>query len=77
GGGRGGGPGGGGGGPMMMGMGGSESSRYNLTFTINASNVFNRVNFGSYSGTLGSSFFGRSSGANSARQVDISVRFGF
>ena len=62
----------------MMGMGGgSETSRYTLTFSVNASNVFNRVNFGNYSGTLGSSFFGRSSGANSARQLDFGVRFGF
>ena len=76
----GGGPGGGGGGggPMMMGMGGgSETSRYTLTFSVNASNIFNRVNYGGYSGTLGSSFFGRSSGANSARQLDFGVRFGF
>jgi uncharacterized membrane protein YgcG len=73
-----GGGGGPGGGPMMMGMGGGgESSRYTVTFTVNASNIFNRVNLSPYSGTLGSSFFGRSSNASSARQVDISVRFGF
>jgi uncharacterized membrane protein YgcG len=67
----------GGGGPMMMGMGGGETGRYSLTFTVSASNLFNRVNFGAYSGTLGSSFFGRSSSASSARQVDFNVRFGF
>lgn len=88
---RGGGPGGGGmrggpgggpgggmmGGPMMMGMGGAEGSRYTLTLTLGATNLFNRVNFGAYSGTLGSTFFGLSSNANAARQLDFNVRFGF
>jgi hypothetical protein len=76
---RGGGP--GGGGPMMIGMGGpggnSESARFNLTFQVNVSNVLNRVNFGNYSGTLGSSFFGIPSRAGNARQLNFDVRFNF
>ncbi len=84
GGGRGGGGGGGGfgGGGMMGGggpggFGGAESSRYNVTFQFNINNLFNRVNFSQYGGTLGSSFFGIPSGAAGARQLDLSVRFNF
>ena len=83
----GGGPGGGGmrgGGPMIMtggggppGFGGPEGSRYSLTFQINVSNLFNRVNFGQYSGTLGSAFFGLPSSASSARQLNFDMRFSF
>jgi hypothetical protein len=83
GGGRGGGPGGmvmmggpGGGGPMGFG-GGSESSRYNVTFTFNVTNLLNRVNYGQYSGTLGTPFFGLPSSSAPARQMDFNVRFSF
>lgn len=69
--------GGGGGGPMMMGFGGSESSRYSLTIQLRVTNVFNRVNFGNYSGTLGSAFFGIPSSASAARQLDMNLRFNF
>jgi hypothetical protein len=75
-----GGPGGPGGpGGMMMGGpgGGAEGSRYNITFTIGATNLFNRVNFGQYSGTLGSAFFGLPSSSAPARQLDFNVRFSF
>jgi hypothetical protein len=74
------GPGGGGGfgGPGGGGPGGgAEGSRYNITFTIGASNLINRVNFGQYSGTLGSAFFGLPSSAGPARQLDFNVRFSF
>jgi len=74
GGGRGGGPGGGPGGPGAF---GSEGSRYNLTFTLNVSNLINRVNFGQYSGTLTSPFFGLPSSAAPARQMEFNVRFSF
>ncbi|MFN8005179.1 MAG: carboxypeptidase regulatory-like domain-containing protein [Acidobacteriota bacterium] len=68
----------GGGGPMMMGgFGGGESSRYNLTLSVGISNLFNRVNFQQYSGTLGTAYFGIPSGANAARQFDFNVRFNF
>ncbi len=74
-----GGPGGGmmGGGPMMMGFGGNEGSRYSITLQLRVTNVFNRVNFGNYSGTLGSAFFGIPSSASAARQLDMNVRFNF
>ena len=73
--------GGGPGGPGMVMMGGpgggGEGSRFTLTFTIGAANLFNRVNFGQYSGTLGSAFFGLPSSSGPARQLDFNVRFGF
>ncbi len=80
----GGGRGGGGGGGRGPGMvmiggpgGGGEGSRYNVTFTIGFTNLLNRVNFGQYSGTLGSAFFGLPSSSGPARQIDFNVRFGF
>ena len=60
----------------MMG-GGVEGARYTVTFTVGVTNLFNRVNFGQFGGVLGSSFFGRSSSAGPARQLDFNVRFGF
>lgn len=79
GGGRGGGFGGGfGGGPMMMGGGpGGETGRYSLTFSVQATNLFNHVNYGQYVGTLGSSLFGQATRSDAARQLELSIRFGF
>ncbi len=90
GGGRGGGGGGGGrGGPGGPGMvmvggpggagpfGGAEGSRYNITFSLNVTNLLNRVNFGQYSGTLGGPYFGIPSSAAAARQMEFNVRFSF
>jgi hypothetical protein len=78
GGGRGGGGGLGGGGFGGGGFGGGrEDSRFTLTFTLNATNPFNRVNFGPYSGRLGSQYFGISNNALPPRQMEFNVRFGF
>jgi hypothetical protein len=84
GGGRGGGGGGGGiGGPGVImggaGMfgGGGESSRYTMTISAQITNFINRVNYNGYSGVLSSPFFGRSSAAGPARQIELSVRFSF
>jgi hypothetical protein len=57
--------------------GGGEGTRYNITFTVGVTNLLNRVNFGQYSGTLGSAFFGLPSNAGPARQLDFNVRFSF
>lgn len=62
---------------MMGGFGGAESSRYSITFQLRVTNLINRVNFGAYSGTLGSAFFGIPSSASAARQLDMNVRFNF
>lgn len=64
------------GGPGGFG-GGGESSRYTVTFSAMINNLFNRVNFGSYSGTLGSPYFGISNSALGARSLQFNVRFGF
>jgi hypothetical protein len=80
----GGGRGPGGGGPMIMGgggpmggFGGSEGSRFSLTLQVGVTNLFNRVNYGQYGGTLGTAFFGLPSNAGPARQFDFNVRFNF
>ncbi|HEY7783188.1 MAG TPA: hypothetical protein VIB00_00595, partial [Pyrinomonadaceae bacterium] len=63
----GGGPGGGGGGPRGGGIpgiggpgGGGEAKRYNMQFSINFNNLFNRVNLSTPNGSLSSPFFGQS-----------------
>jgi hypothetical protein len=87
--------GGGGGGMMVMGgPGGFGGNRhkYNLTFSINVTNVLNHLNEGRFNGTLTSPFFGRSNsvggfggggggfggfGFSGARRIDVSMRFNF
>jgi hypothetical protein len=88
-----GGPGGGGGGfggGPRAGMGaifgpGSTNRRYNLTFSVNARNVLNRVNLSSPIGTLTSPFFGQSIGlsggpfssAAANRKLELQASFSF
>jgi len=74
-----------GGGPMFGGGGGNSNYRYNLTFSVNARNVFNNVNFGTPIGNLSSPFFGfanqlangmfNSPTAN--RRIDLQAQFTF
>jgi hypothetical protein len=88
----GGGPGGGGGGfgrgPGGMGAifgPGTTNRRYNLTFSVNARNVLNRVNLASPIGTLSSPFFGQSislsggpfSSAVANRKLELQASFSF
>ena len=83
------GPGGGerggrGGGPMFGGAG-SSNYKYNLTFSVNARNVFNNVNYGGIIGNLGSPLFGEANSlagqpysSNTAnRRVDLQMQFTF
>ncbi len=60
----GGGPRGGGGGgfPGMGGPGGAEGKRYSLQFSVNFSNLFNKVNLSTPVGSLSSPSFGQSLG---------------
>jgi hypothetical protein len=90
-GGRGGGFGGGGGqgGGAFGGDAGEGASRYNLTFSVNVQNLFNRTNEGTPIGNLSSPFFGLSNttaggfgngGQNMAagnRRVEMQLRFSF
>jgi hypothetical protein len=81
---HGGGPRGGGGGPMFGG-GGSSNYRYNLTFSVNARNVFNNVNVGTPIGNLSSPLFGEAnalagqpySSPTANRRIDLQVQFTF
>jgi Carboxypeptidase regulatory-like domain len=82
--------GGGGGGfgrPMggIFGGGPGTSRRYNLTFSVNARNLFNRVNLATPIGNLDSRFFGQSialaggpfSSAASNRRIELQASFSF
>jgi hypothetical protein len=85
----GGGPrGGGGGGDRgggMFGGGAPSNYRYNLTFSVNARNLFNNVNFGPPIGNLSSPLFGEAnslagqpySSSTANRRVDLQVQFTF
>ena len=84
----GGGPHGGGGGDHgggMFGGGSPSNNRYNLTFSVNANNAFNRVNAASPIGNLSSKLFGESNapsggpfGSSTAnRRVYLQVSFNF
>jgi hypothetical protein len=85
-----GGPGGGGGGPRggggpFFGGGTPSNYRYNLTFSVNARNVFNDVNYGPTVGNLTSPLFGLSntlagqpySSQTANRRIDLQVQFTF
>ncbi|HZI31653.1 MAG TPA: carboxypeptidase regulatory-like domain-containing protein, partial [Candidatus Binatia bacterium] len=89
------GPGGGGGGPRGGGGGGERGGgmfggapsnyRYNLTFTVNARNIFNDVNVSNPIGTLSSPLFGQSNGlaggpfssSTANRKIDLQLSFNF
>jgi hypothetical protein len=83
----GGGPrGGGGGGDRMVTFGGRPSnSRYNLTLSVNARNVFNNVNLATPIGNLSSPLFGHAnalaggpySTQTANRRIDLQVQFTF
>jgi hypothetical protein len=83
---------GGGGGPRgIFGAGTTSNRRFNLTFSVNARNIFNDVNLGSRVGVVGSPLFGQSNsigglfgggpgggGFQAAnRRVDFQVIFAF
>jgi len=80
--------GGGGGGDRgggMFGGGTPTNNRYNLTFSVNARNLFNNVNFGTPIGNLGSPLFGEAnslagqpySSPTANRRIDLQLQFTF
>jgi hypothetical protein len=86
------GPGGGGGGPRGGGGGGGgmfggnpSNNRYNLTFSVNARNIFNNVNVATPIGNLSSPVFGESNGlagqpyssSTANRRIDLQLQFSF
>lgn len=62
-----------GGGPF----GGNEGGRFNIQLAAQITNLFNRVNYGSYSGVLGSPYFLQPSSAGGARQLELGIRLNF
>jgi hypothetical protein len=74
GGGRGGGRAGGGG---NQGGEGAFNSRYMMELFVTADNVFNRVNYGGYSGNLLSPYFSQPTMAQRPRQVQVGMLFRF
>lgn len=81
-----GGPAGGFGGPRGGPMGPATDQRYNLTFSINARNIFNNVNPAPPIGNLSSALFGQSTSLASGnlfntqsanRRIDLQVMFAF
>jgi len=68
-----GGPGGGGGGNPFA----NNSGRFSAEVWISANNVFNRVNYLNYVGTLRSPFFGTATSSAPARRVEIGMNFRF
>jgi hypothetical protein len=77
--------GGGGGMGSFFGGGAPTNSRYSLTFSVNARNVFNNVNLSAPYGGLGTTYFGRSnslmggfwSSAAANRRIDLQAAFNF
>jgi hypothetical protein len=48
-----------------------------VEFYTQASNLFNRVNYGIFSGNLRSPFFGHPTSAGPARRVEVGMNFRF
>jgi len=61
------------------------NTRYSLTFSVNARNIFNSVNYAPPIGVVGSRFFGQSialaggffSSAAANRRIDLQASFNF
>ncbi len=68
------GPGGGGGGRNG---GGGLGARYSLEVFASADNVFNRVNYGGFSGNMLSRFFNQPTSAQAPRRVQVGMGFRF
>lgn len=69
----------------MFGGGTPTNNRYNLTFSVNARNLFNNVNFGTPIGNLSSPLFGEAnslagqpySSPTANRRIDLQLQFTF
>ena len=53
------------------------ATRYRLGFFVQMQNVTNHANYGGYSGTLTSPFFGQPTNVLNPRKIDFGVNFGF
>jgi hypothetical protein len=60
-----------------LGGGGADNKRLRIELFVAASNLLNRVNRIGYSGVMTSPFFGRPTGAQPGRRIDLGLRVGF
>jgi hypothetical protein len=58
-------------------VGGTRQAARTITLAVDAFNVFNRVNYGAYVGTVGSPLFGQPVSALAPRQLQFSARVKF
>jgi hypothetical protein len=58
-------------------VGGTRQAARSITLAVDAFNVFNRVNYGAYVGTVGSPLFGQPVSALAPRQLQFSARVKF
>jgi len=65
------------GGKPEEGKSGSSGSRMNMNVFANMTNAFNRTNYGTPSGVMSSSNFGRSFSARTAREIQVGARYQF
>ncbi|MBI3951902.1 MAG: TonB-dependent receptor [Acidobacteria bacterium] len=65
------------GGPGGGRWGGGSEFRYNLTISVRARNLFNRLNPRQFSGVLTSPFFGEANSALAPRRIELELRFSF
>ena len=61
---------------MMMG-GDQNAGRYRVELYVQAFNLLNHVNYGSFVGNLRSPFFGEPTSAGPARRLEVGMMFGF
>jgi hypothetical protein len=54
-----------------------EPARFRLLLMMNAQNLLNRHNYGGYSGTLTSPFFGQPTLVTNPRKIDVGIAFQF
>jgi hypothetical protein len=57
--------------------GGGNNQRFSMEVYAQAFNLMNRVNYGSFSGSMLSPFFGRPTSAGQARRVEVGLQFRF
>jgi hypothetical protein len=58
-------------------LGGTRQAARTITLVMDAFNVFNRVNYGTFVGTFGSPLFGQPVSALAPRQLQFSARLKF
>jgi hypothetical protein len=68
---------GGGGAPTVNVINAPPAPRYRMSLQLNAQNITNHANYGSYNGTMTSPLFGRATMVINPRKVDVGLGFSF